>query len=232
MKILNTRVDNVDDEATLRVVADLIKEDRQGLVVTLNPEMVMLAQRDSQFAQILRESVLNVPDGMALLWAAWWLGDPIKHRVTGVDLIPKLAALAASKKWRIFLLGASGQVAEKTARRLESAFKGVHIAYSNADPNQALEKLRNFKGEIVLVAYGHGKQEKWIMENMGKIKANAFIGVGGALDYLSGSKQRAPLWIRQLGFEWFYRLMSEPGRLKRQLVLPEFVIKVLASKFS
>lgn len=229
VKVLDIRVDNVSLAETLNSIEKAVKNDQKIQIVTLNPEMVMLAQNDRSFKEILDQSEMNIPDGIGLLVAAKLKGVSLKQRVTGADLIPKLCSLAEHNHWKVYLLGAGPKVAEKASKRLAASYPKAAFSYSSADPEQALTELKKWKGQVVLVAYGHGKQEKWIAENMREIEANVFIGVGGALDYISGAKKRAPKAWRQAGFEWLYRLISEPWRLRRQLVLPLFLLRVLFS---
>lgn len=223
-------------------------------IATVNPEFVMMAEKDSNFRKILTKTDLNVMDGIGLVWArelekkgsknlltAFKIGVEVlqgkyKNEVTsGADLILELARMVKEKNKKIFLLGGWGDRAEKTAKFLKSEFliSGDQIKWSEGEPrvknNEVLKQINKFKPDVLLVAYGMKKQEFWIDENLEKMDVGLVVGVGRSFDYYSGDLKRAPAWVRKIGLEWFYSLMKEPSRFKRQLVLPGFIWKVMTS---
>jgi N-acetylglucosaminyldiphosphoundecaprenol N-acetyl-beta-D-mannosaminyltransferase len=152
---------------------------------------------------------------------------------SGADLILDLVKMAKEKNKKFFLLGGWNGRAKKTAKYLKSEFKlkDDQIGWCEGEPNiansEVVKKVNSFKPDVLLVAYGMKKQEFWIDENLKKLNVGIVIGVGRSFDYYSGELKRAPNWVRKMGMEWFYSLVKEPKRLKRQLVLPKFVWKVL-----
>jgi len=210
-------------------------------LVTLNPEYVMAANRDDDFRKALREADLAVPDGVGITLAVRWLRqrrspDGSLDRVTGVDITEMVAAISATERVPVFLLGAGAGVAEAAAGHLSARHPGFVLAGTwaegTADPPddaEALARIRASGAVVVLVAYGAPGQIHWIARNQGVLAASGVrlaIGVGGTLDFLSGAVHRAPAWVQRAGFEWLYRLLREPWRWRRQLALPRFAWRV------
>lgn len=231
--ILGVRVHDVTYEEALRILEGFVGDGEAHLVVTLNPELIMAAQDDEDFKEILNDACLALPDGMGLLWGSRILGETLRQRVAGVDTVERLAALSAGKGYRLFLLGAAPGVAEEAARRLCARCPGLQIVGTYAgspdeeDEPEILKRIHEARPDFVLVAYGAPRQEKWIHRNLGALGATVAMGVGGSLDFISGRAVRAPRWIRRVGLEWLHRLCREPWRWRRMLALPRFVIAVL-----
>jgi N-acetylglucosaminyldiphosphoundecaprenol N-acetyl-beta-D-mannosaminyltransferase len=232
-------------------------KNKKKWIVTANPEFVMKSTKDKKFEKLLNEADLRVVDGVGLIWArqlksrskkdggvfgkrlvlAMKIGREIlagEHReelVTGVDLIKGLCEMASKKNYKVYFLGGFGDRAEKTANYFKSKMPDLKYQFCAGEPGftneEVVEKINKFKPDILLVAYGMKKQEEWIYENKNKIDFGVAVGVGRSFDYYSGDLKRAPKVWRKMGLEWFYSLIKEPKRLKRQLQLPGFVWKVL-----
>ena len=150
-------------------------------------------------------------------------------RVSGTDLMDALCGVAAEKGFVVGFLGGGKRVAEKTAECLKKKYPGLKVAF--AESGMKVDRNGEWTDssfdippvDILFVAFGHIKQEKWIANNLDKIPVKIAMGVGGAFDYLSGRILRAPIWIRELGFEWLFRLAVQPWRIKRQLVLLKYL---------
>jgi len=202
-------------------------------VCTVNPEMIMIAQKDVNFRNILQRVDLTVPDGVGLLWAARRLGKPIPERVTGSDGVPRIAQEAAKRGWRLFLLGAAEGVAEKAAEVLRERYPGVQIVGTYAgspkpeDEDRLVEMVNASGANILLVAYGAPEQDKWIARNAPRLNVGMAMGIGGSLDFVAGIIPRAPLSFQKMGLEWLYRLVLQPWRIRRMMRLPLFVLAVL-----
>ncbi len=155
---------------------------------------------------------------------------------SGADLILELAKMAKEKNKKIFLLGGWQGRAKKTAEFLMSNYliSNKNIEWCVGEPEveneEVVKKINNFKPDILLVAYGMKRQEFWISKNLKNLDVGVVVGVGRSFDYYSGELKRAPNWVRKMGMEWFYSLIKEPKRFKRQLVLPRFVWKVMREK--
>jgi N-acetylglucosaminyldiphosphoundecaprenol N-acetyl-beta-D-mannosaminyltransferase len=221
VSILGIRVDDVTPEEAIARIDELLRDGGSHQVVTVNPEFVVAAQEDAGFAGVLAAADLAVPDGIGLILASWWLGRRLRARVTGVDLAWRLAALAAQRGYRVYLLGAAPGVAQRAADRLAATCPGMHIAGAYAGSPAAAEeddlvaRIRSAKPHILLVAYGAPAQDKWIARNQARLAIPVAIGVGGTLDYIAGAVPWAPAWMRRLGLEWLYRLIRQPRRWKR-----------------
>lgn len=236
--ILGVRVDNVTPEEAIHRISGFLQEDRLHQVVTVNPEYVVAAQKDAEFAQVLQQAALAVPDGFGLLLASRWLGRPLRSRVTGVELTWRLASLAATQGHRLFLLGAAPGVAELAAKRLKAAYPNLSIAGTYAGSPQTEEeeeitaRIRAAQAQILLVAYGAPAQDKWIARNRHRLTGvRVAMGVGGVFDYLAGVVPWAPPLVRGLGLEWLYRLIHQPWRWRRVWnAVPYFTWLVLTQK--
>jgi N-acetylglucosaminyldiphosphoundecaprenol N-acetyl-beta-D-mannosaminyltransferase len=228
MKILGVKIDNLTIEEALQRVGQFMADDKQHYIVTPNPEFLVQAQKDKEFQQILNQADLSVPDGIGLIFASWFLGQPLKQRLAGVDLMEKICHLASQKNWPVFLLGGREGVAEKTAENLKKKYQELQIqGLSLRDsPQRTVPEGQS----LLFVAFGAPKQEKWIAENLKKMPSvKLAMGVGGAFDFIAGRVRRAPKILRQIGLEWFWRFIQQPWRVKRifnaVIVFPGLVIK-------
>jgi N-acetylglucosaminyldiphosphoundecaprenol N-acetyl-beta-D-mannosaminyltransferase len=227
--ILGVPVDRLTFASLLDHIAVYLAEgDRTRQFCTVNPEFVMLAQRDPEFMQVLHQADLCLPDGIGLLWAARRIGKPLPERVTGSDGVPLIAGRAAREGWRLFLLGGAEGVAEEAGRILGERYPGLQIAGTYAgsptpeEEDEIVARINASCADILLVAYGAPRQDKWIARNRDRLRVGVAMGVGGSLDFVTGAQTRAPRWVRRLGLEWLYRLVCEPWRWRRQLALPRF----------
>jgi N-acetylglucosaminyldiphosphoundecaprenol N-acetyl-beta-D-mannosaminyltransferase len=202
-------------------------------VCTINPEFMMIAQKDVNFANILRRADLCVPDGVGLLWAARRRGPPLPERVTGSDGVPIIAARAAEKGWKLFFLGAGPGVGQKAADILTAQHPGLQIVgvYGGSpapeEEDAIVERVNASGADILFVAYGAPEQDKWIARNLPRLRVRMAMGVGGSFDFIAGIIPRAPEWMRRAGLEWLYRLYLQPWRIRRMTRLPRFVLAVL-----
>ena len=223
------------DEALARM-EEFIADGRPHHVATVNPEFIAAAQDDPHFAQIINRAHLNLPDGQGLIWAARILGTPLKQRVTGVDTVLKLAELSSEKGYRPYLLGAADGVAAAAARQLQVRFPGLDIAGTHAgsplpeEDERLITEIRRTNAQLLFVAYGAPRQEKWIARNLTHLGVPLAMGVGGAFDFISGQANRAPHWVQRIGLEWLHRLIHQPWRWRRMLALPRFVLLVLRER--
>ncbi len=170
---------------------------------------------------------------MGVLWAARRQGVQLRERVTGSDGIYRICAAAATAGWRVFLLGAGPGVAEVAANKLRARYPGLQVAGVYAGSPQDAEwpviqaQLAAAQPDILFVAYGHPRQDLWIDQHRHELPARVALGIGGALDFVAGVTQRAPLWMQRWGLEWLHRLLREPWRWRRMAKLPWFVVEVL-----
>ena len=235
--ILNIRIDNVTYADALARVATFLREPGLHQIATVNPEFVVMAQTHAEFARVLNACALNVPDGVGLLWAARRLKTPLQMRVTGQEMVDRICALAAKSGARVFLLGAQPGIAERAAEKLIQRIERLEIAgcYAGSsaieEEEEICARINASRTQILFVAYGPPKQELWIARNAARLQnISVAMGVGGTFDTLAGIAPRAPKWMRDAGFEWTYRLLREPWRIKRQMSIPYFMWLVMTRK--
>jgi N-acetylglucosaminyldiphosphoundecaprenol N-acetyl-beta-D-mannosaminyltransferase len=231
--ILGCRVDALDRAEAVARVADLANARAGSLVVTLGVEMVMLAQRDERFRAIVNGAALRLCDTIGLLLASRLRGGPLRWRVTGVELVGDLAARSAQRRdVRLFLLGSRGDTAARAAHALELRYPGAIICgardgyFHGADSGAVAAAIAASGANTLCVGLGSPKQEFWLAQYGAATLCGVGIGIGGTLDILAGTVQRAPRIVQQVGLEWAYRLVREPRRWRRQLALPRFVLAV------
>lgn len=205
-------------------------------VVTANPEIVMFARKNKEFWKILQQADLITPDGIGVVYAARWTGCFIADRVTGADMLPLLFDRANREGWPVYLLGAgveSNRLARENLARLypDMPLSGRDGYFSEDDVPGIIGEIRKHGTRLLLVGLGLGKQETFISKYREEMNVPVSIGVGGCIDIYAGTVKRAPLVWRKLQLEWLYRLLKQPGRWRRQLALPLFVLAVLRERF-
>ncbi len=237
--ILSVHIDNVTYADAIARVETFLREPGVHQIATVNPEFVVIAQSNPEFMRVLNSTALNVPDGVGLMWAARRAGTPVHERVAGQDLMDRICALAAERgdTARVFLLGAREGIAEKAANFLTNKHPRLQIAgcYAGSPAIEEelgiVERINASGAQILFVAYGPPKQELWIARNASRLKnVMVAMGVGGTFDTLAGIVPRAPKWMRDAGFEWAYRLLREPRRIKRQMAIPYFMWLIVTQK--
>ncbi len=237
--LLGVRIDDTTTEETLQAIEAFLQGDRLHLVCTPNADHVVKARHDREFRDIINGADLAIPDGMAVIYASRLLGAPLRGNVAGRLLVPRLCERAAQRGWRVFFLGAAPGVAAEAARRLVARYPGLQVAGAYAPPlgferdprenQQAVDTVNAARPDVLLVALGAPKQEKWLARNREALEARVGIGVGGAFDIIAGRVREAPGWATRLGLEWCFRLIQEPRRLGRRYLIEdqEFVRAVL-----
>ncbi len=236
IEILGVPVDAVTGPQALDWAVQALANGRPHQVATINPEFVMRARRDPDFAAVLQQADLCLPDGAGLLWAARRQRQPLPTRIAGVDFVRALAAAGSTRGWRFFLLGAAPGVAEAAAVALRREYPGLQVAGTFAGSPDAAQDavtvaaVRGSRADIVLVAYGAPAQDLWLARNLPATGARMGIGVGGAFDFLAGRTRRAPRWMQDRGLEWLHRLYRQPWRWRRMLALPHFVVRVMVER--
>ncbi|MDO8499505.1 MAG: WecB/TagA/CpsF family glycosyltransferase [bacterium] len=243
MNFLGVRIDELNRDEALKKIGGFLE---QYKIFTPNPEMLVKAQKDEYFRKVLNAGDLNICDGAGIS-----LFTGIK-RITGVDFMLDICALCEAQNKSVFLLGSGrGEVVEKTAENLQKKYPNLKIVEFDQGPKIVensdgglryvaegentivLDKINEARPDIVFVAFGMGKQEKWIYENLEKMPSvKVAMGVGGSFDYLAGSAKRAPKFMRSIGLEWVFRLVREPKRFVRIFnATVVFSVLFLKSKF-
>lgn len=229
VNICGLRVDSVTMDEALAAVEQAIIGSTPCFVVTPNADVIVKFQDDRDFREIYSKAYLVLPDGMPLLWAAAFLGTPLKEKVSGSDLFIQLCAVAAAKGYKVFFLGARPGVAQKAADELKRQMPLLEICGThspsfvfdkdNAESDKIVRMLQEAKPDILFVGVGSPRQEKWIYKYKDCYNIPVSISVGISFDYAAGTVKRAPQWMQRSGLEWAGRLLAEPRRLwKRYLI--------------
>lgn len=237
-EVLGCRIDPLTMAATLNRIEDFIHNKQTAHIITLNAEIAYQAYSDTDLQDLINRAQIVTPDGIGIVWGARQLGVNVPERVTGIDLMEQLCQRAARQGWNIYLLGAAPGVAQAAALKLQQKYPGLIIAgiqhgyFDDAQTEQVVADIARSKPDILFIGLGAPRQEWWIDQHKERLKVPVLIGVGGSLDVISGQKQRAPQWMINYNLEWLYRLMAEPSRYKRQLVLPRFAWLITKTRLS
>jgi N-acetylglucosaminyldiphosphoundecaprenol N-acetyl-beta-D-mannosaminyltransferase len=238
--VLDVRVDRLSQKQALDRIEQIITRRRAAgdvapcqQVITLNTEFVMAAQRNPAFRRTINEAALVLPDGIGVVWATHYLGQPAPERVTGTDTLEALAKRCAASGYRIYLLGAAPGVAGAAGSYLREVAPGLEIVGTYAgspapgEEDAIIDRIKTARADVLCVAYGAPAQDLWIRRNLSRLPAAVAIGVGGAYDFLSGRQRRAPRIMQRTGLEWLYRLYRQPWRWRRMTAIPQFIVRVL-----
>lgn len=236
VNILGVDVDAVTMAEAVNVVRRAMDTRAGVMVATANAEMLMRATHDEELRRILNASALVVPDGAGTVWAARHLGHAMPERVAGYDLAQELLRCAPAEGRSVYFFGSAPGVAEKAKAKAEQLYPGIEIVgvrngfFSPADNAAIIAEIRAARPDLLLVALGVPKQEKWIAAHLAELDVPVAIGVGGTLDVMAGVMKRAPYWMQRAKLEWLFRGLMQPKRAGRLLALPKFVLKVHASR--
>ena len=223
-------IDPVTMNETVGYISSIMCEPwaRTCHVVTVNAQFVQLARKEARFADLIRRAELSVADGVPLVWASRFLGEPLPERVNGTDLMVRLCEVAANNGNSVYFLGGLPGAAEMAAEKLQQRFPGFRVAGIDCpsfgfDSDSVLDeaasdRVRQAQPDLVLVALGCPKAEYWIQQHL-HLPAKVMVGVGGSFELVAGITKRAPLIFQKSGCEWLWRLIMEPRRLwKRYFV--------------
>ncbi|SFR03756.1 WecB/TagA/CpsF family glycosyltransferase [Desulfoscipio geothermicus] len=232
--LLKAPVDRLTMAQAEERVAELVRGGGARRIITLNPEYLYRAVLgEPDLLELVHKADLVTADGEGIVWAGRVAGTPFPERVTGIDLMLRLVRRAAAEGWKVYLLGAAPGVAEEAAENLRRRHPGLQVAgthhgYFKPDEEQRIvEDIKKTAPQLLFVALGAPAQEKWIDRNIERIGNVTAMGVGGSFDVIAGRVTRAPRWMQRLKIEWLGRLIREPSRWRRMLVLPKFAWLVL-----
>jgi N-acetylglucosaminyldiphosphoundecaprenol N-acetyl-beta-D-mannosaminyltransferase len=223
--ILGVPFDNVTMGEAVARIEEMIASRTSHYVVTANVDFLVQAREDVELRHILFEAHLVLCDGTPLLWASRFLGNPLRERVAGSDLVPLLIQEAARKNYRVFFLGATPEAAEAAVKQMGEAYPQLAIAGHYSPPfNKLLEmdhkeikrRIKEARPDLLFVSFGCPKQVKWIAMHYRELGVPVCVGVGATIDFLAGQVKRAPRWMQRAGTEWIFRLGQEPRRLFRR----------------
>ena len=238
IRIFGIDINNITLEETAEKTKELIENSKKScsLIVAPNVEFIMMAQKDKEFYNILQTAKLATPDSIGITIAGKKQKKIFKERIPGQSYFRKVFEVGEKEGWTFYLLGGEGDVAKRATENILSIYPkakivGYHEGFFIDDSEEkVIEEINKLKPNVLFVAMGAPRQEKWIYDNRNKLKVDVAAGQGGTFDYEAGTIKRAPIWMQKHGLEWLWRLWKEPKRIKRMIVLPVFFLKVLFTK--
>ena len=237
--ILGVNISRADKNQVRSKIECALSTDSPLTIFTPNPEIIMQAQRDSKFKDILNSADLLLPDGIGVIIASKLLRAPLPGRITGIDTGEFIIELASERSIPIFLLGAKSGVAERAAKEIKERYPkirivGTHHGYfekSGSENDTVIKQINDSHARILFVCFGAPMQEIWISENKERLKSvKLYTGLGGALDVWAKDVRRAPQALQIIGLEWLWRIIKEPRRAGFIFKIPPFLWKVLSRK--
>lgn len=235
-ELLGFNIDTYTFDEAINVAKGLIDGEKVSQVITINPEMFEFANKDSEFANIIKEAEMVIPDGVGVKIALKLNGINVE-RIPGIDFAKKLLIEAASNNIPVAIIGAKEDVISKAVINLQNEINGLNIVYHHngyfEQDDEIYQELNSRHPKLILIAMGAPRQEKFIYNAKKVLNPCLMVGIGGSLDVWSGSVKRAPLIYQKLGLEWLYRTLAQPSRIKRIFpTLPLFLIKAFNNRFS
>jgi N-acetylglucosaminyldiphosphoundecaprenol N-acetyl-beta-D-mannosaminyltransferase len=236
VELYGVRVSSMGMQDTVNYLAEAIRSRQPNQVITVNPIMIMSGLEDPSYMRVMQEAELLVPDGTGVVWAASFIGKPVKERVTGIELIHELMDRGQREGWRVYLLGTTADTIRAATDRLQERYPNIHIVgvrdgyFGDEEDDRVIEEIVKAEPDILLVGRAANNQEPWIGKYKHRLNIPVMMGVGGSFDVISGKLKRAPKIVQRLGLEWLFRLIQEPYRYKRMLILPKFALKVIRDK--
>lgn len=241
MKFMNTEIDNLTMDETLEALDKLIQEDKNAYVVTPNVDHIVQLERGGELCQVYKDADLILTDGKPLVWISKLYGTPIKEKISGSDLFPRVCKMAAEKGYSMFFLGAADGVAAKAAENLMEKYKGLEVVGTYSPPfgfekneeemKKIVNMIKDVKPHILIVGLGCPKQELFIYHNRDELGVPVSLGLGASLDFEAGNIKRAPKWMADHGLEWLYRIIQDPKRLAKRYLVDDRKIFGLVIKY-
>ena len=241
MKFMNIEIDNLTMDEALGRIDELIKENKNSYVVTPNVDHIIQIERGGGLVEAYQHADLILTDGKPLIWISKWYGTPIKEKISGSDLFPKLCYLASKRGYKMFFLGAAEGVASRAAEKLTQRFPGLQVVGTYSPPkgfennteemSRIKSLIKKLRPHILIVALGCPKQELFIYNNREELGVPISLGLGASLDFEAGEIKRAPKWMANHGLEWVYRITQDPKRLAKRYLIDDSRIFKLAIKY-
>ncbi|MFZ2385324.1 MAG: WecB/TagA/CpsF family glycosyltransferase [Candidatus Omnitrophota bacterium] len=223
MMIFGTKCDNISISLAIKSAMDLVRIRKKATILFLNADCLYKALKDEEYKNIINSADLVLSDGIGLKFATNIFGEDIKDNCNGTDLSPLLMQKAAEDGYKIFFLGSEDIVAEKAAQNIGRKIAGIQIVGTHhgffKNDEEVIKKINDSGADILFVAMGVPRQEKWIAKHREKLNPRLCLGVGALFDYLSGRIPRAPLFIRRIHLEWLWRIFIEPKRMIKRYII-------------
>lgn len=241
IKFMNTNIDNLTMAETLHEIDKLIQKKNCSYVVTPNVNHIVRLEKDEELQKVYKNASLILTDGKPLIWISKWYKTPIKEKISGSDLFPRVCQLAANKNYTMYLLGAAEGVADTAARNLMKKYPGLNIVGTYSPPfgfekneqemNKIKTQIQDVHPDILIVGLGCPKQEKFMYYHCKELGVPISFGLGASIDFEAGNIKRAPKWMSNHGLEWLYRFSKEPKRLFKRYFVDDLKIIQVARKY-
>lgn len=241
IKFMNTDIDNLTMAETLNEIDKLIQKKNCSYVVTPNVDHIVRLEKDEELQKVYKNASLILTDGKPLIWISKWYKTPIKEKISGSDLFPRVCQLAANKNYTMYLLGAAEGVADTAARNLMEKYPGLNIVGTYSPPfgfeknkqemNKIKTQIQDVHPDILIVGLGCPKQEKFMYYHCKELGVPISFGLGASIDFEAGNIKRAPKWMINHGLEWLYRFSKEPKRLFKRYFVDDLKIIQVARKY-
>ena len=230
--VLGLQFNYVTKKELVESLSNRIADNEKTFVVTANPEIVMHAKENPNYKKTVEQATYIIADGIGVIYGARLLNQSLPERIPGYELMVELLQIGNKEKLKVYFLGATQEVIDALQVNVEKQFPNLIIAgtrngYFEQDDTTVYEDIKNSNPDLVFVALGFPRQEEWIHQHIDSFEKGLFMGVGGSFDVLANKVKRAPLIWQKLNLEWLYRLLKQPSRWKRMLVLPQFLLEVL-----
>lgn len=241
IKFVNTNIDNLTMTETLNEIDKLIQKKNCSYVVTPNVDHIVRLEKDVELQKVYKNASLILTDGKPLIWISKWYKTPIKEKISGSDLFPKVCELAANKNYTMYLLGAAEGVADTAAKNLMKKYPGLNVVGTYSPPfgfekneqemNKIKTQIQEVHPDILIVGLGCPKQEKFMYYHCKELGVPISFGLGASIDFEAGNIKRAPKWMSNHGLEWLYRFSKEPKRLFKRYFVDDLKIIQVARKY-
>lgn len=241
INFMNTEIDNLTMDETLIEIDKLIRLNGCAYVVTPNVDHIVQLERDEELKRVYENASLILADGKPLIWISKFYKTPIKEKISGSDLFPKVCDLAAKKGFTMYLLGAAEGVAAKAAKNLMQKYKGLNIVGTYSPPfgfekdkkelDRIKQQIQKVHPDILIVGLGCPKQEKFMYHHCKELGVPISFGLGASIDFEAGNIKRAPKWMSEHGLEWLYRITQDPKRLAKRYLVDDMKIFSLAIRY-
>lgn len=241
IKFMNTCIDNLTMAETLNEIDKLIQKKICSYVVTPNVDHIVRLEKDEELQKVYKNASLILTDGKPLIWISKWYKTPIKEKISGSDLFPRVCELAANKNYTMYLLGAAEGVADTAAKNLMKKYPELNVVGTYSPPfgfeknEQEMIKIKTqiqeVHPDILIVGLGCPKQEKFMYYHCKELGVPISFGLGASIDFEAGNIKRAPKWMSNHGLEWLYRFSKEPKRLFKRYFVDDLKIIQVARKY-
>lgn len=240
-RFMNIWLDNITMAEAVDRIEELARGNRPAYVVTPNVDHLIRVENDSVFRDIYGKADLVLADGQPLIWISKLYKTPIREKISGSDLFPRLCERAAQSGLKMFFLGAAEGIAALAAQKLQAKYPGLQVCGTYSPPygfekdenetTRILQLIHQADPDILILGLGTPKQEKFLKAHLTELDVPVSLGLGASLDFEAGNIRRAPAWMSRCGLEWFYRLLKEPRRLFKRYLVDDMKIVWLMFKY-